>query len=68
MNMRLWITTDEELDQHFEGVMIPVNDWDVGDYQVPGWECKHCGWRVGTVGYPPVHECSGEQADGAQGR
>lgn len=49
--------TDEELTEHFDGYMIPLNDWDVGDYQVPGWKCKHCGWIIGTSGYPPGHNC-----------
>lgn len=53
----LRVTTDDELDQHFEGIMIPCYDFDAGNYRVPGWECKHCGWRVGTVNYPPSHEC-----------
>jgi hypothetical protein len=34
------IANDENLDDLFEGVMIPVHDWDVGDYEVPGWQCK----------------------------
>lgn len=55
--MKIFITTDDELDANFEGFMIPVYDWDVGNYQVPGWKCKHCGWIVGTQGYPPSHTC-----------
>lgn len=55
--MDIRVTTDDELVQHFEGVMIPVNDPFVGDYSVPGWKCVHCGWMVGAQGYPPGHEC-----------
>jgi hypothetical protein len=49
--------TDETLDEHFEGVMIDVNDPFVGGYTVPGWKCLHCGWIIGTAGLPPSHYC-----------
>jgi hypothetical protein len=51
------VTTDDQLDTHFDGVMIPVSDPFVGSYQVPGWKCKECGWVIGTIGYPPSHQC-----------
>lgn len=49
--------TEETLADHFEGVMIPVRDWDGSTHSVPGWRCKACGWTVGTSGLPPAHTC-----------
>lgn len=58
------ITNDDELDWHFEGVMIEVDEPFVGKFYKPGWKCRHCGWTVGATGYPPTHECpDGEASD-----
>jgi len=50
------VSNADELDANFIGVMIPVEDI-AGKYHVPGWECKHCGWVVGSKGFPPSHTC-----------
>jgi len=50
------VTNDDELIEHFEGILIPAEDI-AGKYQVPGWKCKSCGWAVGTIRYPPGHHC-----------
>lgn len=63
MTSFIHVTNDDELDRHFEGVMIDVSDPFVGSYRVPGWKCRHCGWTVGSVGYPPSHVCPGETED-----
>ena len=55
----LRVTTDDELDEHFEGVMIDVEEPFIGSVRVPGWKCRHCGWTVGTIDYPPSHDCPG---------
>jgi len=49
--------TSESVCEHFSGIMIDVKDPLIGDHQVPGWQCKYCGWRVGSRGFPPIHEC-----------
>ncbi len=54
--------TDDTLDELFQGVMIECYDWDVGNHRVPGWQCKKCGWRVGTIGLPPSHICPDDGA------
>jgi len=55
----LRVTTDDGLDEHFEGVMIDAEDPFIGKIRVPGWKCRHCGWTVGTISYPPSHDCPG---------
>lgn len=57
MGTYIKVETSDELDQHFIGVMIETSDMFVDKYFVPGWECKHCGWRVGTAKLPPSHIC-----------
>jgi len=57
----LRVTTDDELDAHFEGVMIEVDEPFIGKCYKPGWKCRHCGWMVGTISYPPSHDCPGAQ-------
>lgn len=55
-----WIEPDREsIDALFEGVLIPVHDIG-GDYSVPGWRCRACGWTVGAQGLPGGHECVDE--------
>ena len=49
--------TESDIDDFFEGIMITINDWDIGEHRVPGWKCKRCGWRVGSQDLPPSHEC-----------
>lgn len=46
----------------FKGILIEVSDEPMFDlhYRVPGWECLTCGWRVGSQGEPPPHECPTE--------
>lgn len=46
----------ETVADHFEGILIPVEDIG-GKYNVPGWQCIHCGWKVGASGLPPAHYC-----------
>ncbi len=53
----------ETVDKHFIGIMITVQDPFIGPHQVPGWQCRHCGWRVGTQELPPPHVCQGADAD-----
>lgn len=55
--------TDENIGEHFEGIMIPLTDPFEDKHWVPGWKCRHCGWRVGTCGLPRAHDCprEGEQ-------
>ena len=54
--------TDENVDKHFWGIRIKCNDI-AGQYWVPGWQCKRCGWRVGSEGLPPAHSCSEEAGE-----
>ena len=56
MSKILRVETDDELDEHFNGILIEVSDT-AGTYHVPGWECKTCGWKVGALSYPPGHTC-----------
>jgi len=51
------VRDDETLDRHFLGVTIDAQDPFIGGFLVPGWECRHCGWRVGSAEYPPAHHC-----------
>ena len=48
----------DALDAAWEGVMIDYMEQDFPTStpyrrQVPGWQCKACGFRYGTTGYPP---------------
>lgn len=58
------IAKEETVDRYFKGITIPVKAElsGIGDnngfYYVPGWECRSCGWKVGTSGLPPMHVCS----------
>ncbi len=56
---RVRVTWDDVC-EYFEGVMIEAVDPFIGKFQVPGWECKTCGWRVGTLNAPPSHDCPSE--------
>lgn len=56
---RVRVTWDD-VDEYFEGVTIEVSDIGCDRYWVPGWECKTCGWRVGTKDAPPYHDCPSE--------
>ena len=37
----------------WEGCMIEVHDFELS-HQVAGWKCLHCGFKVGTLGFPPI--------------
>lgn len=49
-------TTEGNILDNFDGVVIPVEDI-AGKYQVPGWKCRECGWTVGTMHFPIAHNC-----------
>lgn len=57
MSQVIRVTNDDELNAHFEGIMIPVSDPFATNHHVPGWKCQHCGWQVGALRYPPAHTC-----------
>lgn len=56
MSETLRVENDDDLNNFFIGVEIPVEDI-AGRYRVPGWQCRLCGWTIGARGYPPAHNC-----------
>jgi hypothetical protein len=51
----------DDLDAKWLGVMIEVDDPFIGKHSVPGWECRTCGQRYGSQGYPPKRcKCGAE--------
>ena len=55
--MTLLRATTENIDTLFEGILIYLSDIGCESYTVPGWECKKCGWRIGSAELPPDHNC-----------
>lgn len=55
--------TRENVDELFEGIIISYEDMFTGLRRVPGWQCRQCGWKVGTVDLPPMHECKAEEVE-----
>jgi len=60
VSKQIEIIDEDSLIMHYDGIMIPIEDWDIGVHYVPGWQCKHCGWMVGALGFPPRHICPDE--------
>jgi hypothetical protein len=59
------IATTENVDQLFEGVMIPREHTEepytnaiYTRQPTPGWKCKACGWTIGSEALPPSHYCN----------
>lgn len=62
------VAINETVCDLFEGVMIEFTPfWDEKG-SCPGWECKRCGWRVGSQGLPPPHLCPDEGHEQANSR
>lgn len=40
------------LPRNWVGIAIKVYDRDLV-HAVPGWQCTHCGWKIGTSEFPP---------------
>ena len=61
--------TENALNELFEGVMLQINDPFIGLTNRPGWKCKKCGWEIGSIGFPPAHDCprDGENQQIARG-
>lgn len=52
----LVVATRANIDELFEGVMIPVQEPGY-EARKPGWKCRACGFTVGSIGLPPAHIC-----------
>lgn len=46
-----------EIDENWLGVMIDFEDPFGIKGSAPGWQCKTCGWTIGSQGAPPHHDC-----------
>ena len=53
---RVVVCTEANVGDYYDGVVIECSDI-AGTYWVPGWQCKRCGWRIGTARLPPPHTC-----------
>lgn len=57
MTSELIRATNENIDRLFKGILIEVSEPFGSDHKVPGWECRQCGWRIGSQRLPPAHIC-----------
>ena len=49
------MSVPEWVKNNWDGIMIRVeNEAFTGlSYSVPGWKCRHCGWKIGSLRGPP---------------